>query len=154
MKTYVLLAMIGLLTVSCNGQASESETRDNTVAEQPKGSWNVHKELDADGNLMRYDSIYSWSSHDTSDKLSEVDRDRLLHHIKSRFYSNFSDFEDVFTKDSIFSQLDFNDPFFGRDFGNHFMDIDKIKQHMIARHRAFLEPYNDAIIKPEDEDED
>ncbi|MFB9053953.1 hypothetical protein ACFFVB_12775 [Formosa undariae] len=157
MKAYVLLAMMGLLTMSCNGQEPKTQKHDNTVVEQPKGSWNVNKEFDADGNLIRYDSIYSWSSHDKLDNLSEVDRDSLLHHFKSRFFTNFSGFEnegfeDVFTEDSIFSKHYFNDDFFGSDFGNDFMDIDKIRQHMMARQRAFLEKYNDAIIKPEDED--
>ncbi|CDF79529.1 conserved hypothetical protein [Formosa agariphila KMM 3901] len=156
MKTYVLLAMMSLLTVSCNGQEPEIQKRDKNTVEQPKGSWNVNKEFDADGNLIRYDSIYSWSSYDTLDKLSAADRDSLLQHMKSRFFTNFSGFENqgfehVFTNDSIFSKHYFNDDFFGSDFGHDFMDIDKIRQQMIARQKAFLEKYNEALIKPEDE---
>ena len=45
----------------------------------------------------------------------------------------------------------FNDDFFGSNFGNDFMDIDKLRQQMIARQKKFLEKYQSEFIKPEDE---
>ncbi|MGC1204960.1 MAG: hypothetical protein WA839_08750 [Flavobacteriaceae bacterium] len=161
MKKYILLFMIGLLSVSCNGQKNDTkntETKENegNIVEQPKGSWKVDKEFDDNGNLIRYDSIYSWSSNGKLDNLSTVDKDSLLHSFKSRFFTNFSDFEnngfdDVFSKDSLFSKHYFNDDFFGSDFGKDYMDIDKITQQMIARQKKFLEKYQSEFIKPEDE---
>tara|TARA_R110000868_G_scaffold407465_2_gene688958 strand:+ start:6026 stop:6514 length:489 start_codon:yes stop_codon:yes gene_type:complete len=161
MKKYILLFMIGLLSVSCNGQKNDTkntETKENegNIVEQPKGSWKVDKEFDDNGNLIRYDSIYSWSSNGKLDNLSTVDKDSLLQSFKSRFFTNFSDFEnngfdDVFSKDSLFSKHYFNDDFFGSDFGKDYMDIDKITQQMIARQKKFLEKYQSEFIKPEDE---
>lgn len=153
--------MIGLLSVSCNGQKNDTEKTEITesegkIVEQPKGSWKVDKEFDDDGNLIRYDSIYSWSSNGKLDNLSTVDKDSLLQSFKLRFFKNFSDFEnngfdDVFSKDSLFSKHYFNDDFFGSDFGKDYMDIDKITQQMIARQKKFLEKYQSEFIKPEDE---
>ena len=161
MKKYILLFMVSLLSVSCNGQKNETkkaETKESegNVVEQPKGTWKVDKEFDENGNLIRYDSIYSWSSNNKFDNLSSVDRDSLMQSFKSRFFTNYSEFEnqgfeDVFSQDSLFSKRFFNDDFFGSDFGNDFMDIDKIRQKMIARQKKFLEKYQSEFIKPEDE---
>ena len=64
----------------------------------------------------------------------------MLQSFKSRFFTNFSDFEnnefdDVFSKDSLFSKHYFNDDFFGSNFGKDYMDIDKITRQMIARQK-------------------
>ncbi len=163
MKKYILLLMVCLLSVSCKGQEyetkkNEKEVNKPNIVEEPKGTWKVDKEFDENGNLIRYDSIYSWSSSDKFDNLSLLDKDSLMQSFKSRFFSNYSGFqkegfEDVFSKDSLFSEHFFNDNFFGSNFGNDFMDIDKLRQQMIARQKKFLEKYQSEFIKPEDEDE-
>ena len=67
MKKYIILVFTALLTINCNGQQNETkksdikESEENAV-EQPKGAWKVNKEFDENGNLIKYDSIYSWSS--------------------------------------------------------------------------------------------
>lgn len=153
--------MIGLLSVSCNSQNNdikntETKESDEEIVKEPKGTWKVDKEFDENGNLIRYDSIYSWSSDDKYNNLSLSERDSLMQTFKSRFFTNFSGFEnqgfeDVFSKDSLFSKHFFNDDFFGSDFGSDFIDIDKIRQQMIARQKNFLEKYQSEFIKPEDE---
>ena len=161
MKKYILIFMVSLLSISCNGQENETkklEKEDNKtdIVEEPKGTWKVDKEFDENGNLIRYDSIYSWSSNDKFDNLSLSDKDSLMQSFKSRFFSNYSGFEnqgfdDVFSQDSLFSKHFFNDDFFGSNFVNDFIDIDKLRQQMIARQKKFLEKYQPEFIKPEDE---
>ncbi|MEM5567010.1 hypothetical protein WNY78_17955 [Psychroserpens sp. AS72] len=161
MKKYILFLMVAMLSISCDGQKNETkkiETKDNekSTVEQPKGNWKVDKEFDKNGNLIRYDSIYTWSSNNKFDDFSTLEKDSLMQSYKSRFFANFSrfeneGFEDVFSQDSLFSKRFFNDDFFGSDFGNDFMDIDKIRQQMIARQKKFLEKYQSEFIKPEDE---
>ncbi|NRR93461.1 hypothetical protein HSX10_17955 [Winogradskyella undariae] len=163
MKKYIILFMVGLLSVSCKGQDNETkkvekEDHKTDIVEAPKGSWKVDKEFDENGNLIRYDSIYSWSSNDKFDNLSFSDKDSLMQSFKSGFFSNYSEFEDqgfsaIFSQDSLFSKHFFNDDFFGSNFGKDFMDIDKLRQQMIGRQREFLEKYQSEFIKPEDEDE-
>ncbi len=152
--------MMGLLSVSCNSQNNdlkkiETKESDEKIVKEPKGTWKVDKEFDENGNLIRYDSVYSWSSNDKYNNLSLSERDSLMQSYKSRFFTNFSrfenqGFEDVFSKDSLFSKHFFNDDFFGSDFGSYFMDIDKIRQQMIARQKKNLEKYQSEFIKPED----
>ena len=161
MKKYILVFMIGLLFLSCNGQKNDTKNteiieNEGPIVEQPKGSWKVDKEFDDKGNLIRYDSIYSWSSNGKIDDFSTVDKDSLLQSFKSRFFTNFSDFEkkgfdDVFSQDSLFSNHFFNDDFFNSDFGKDYMDIDEITQQMIARQKNFLEKYRSEFIRPKDE---
>lgn len=157
MKKYVLLVMVGLLSVSCNAQHKDvdktptKKSKENVVKE-PKGSWKVDKEFDEHGNLIRYDSIYSWSSHDKFNDLSDLNRDSLMQSYKSRFFTNFSrfeneGFEDIFSQDSLFSERFFNDDFFESSFGKDFRDLDRIRQQMIDKQKKFLEKYQSEFIK-------
>ena len=162
MKKYVLFFMIGLLSISCNGQKNEQKTEtiesEGKLIEQPKGTWKVDKQFDENGNLIRYDSIYSWSSNGKFDNFSMSDKDSLMQSFKSRFFKNYSGFENqwfesVFSQDSLFSKRFFNDDFFGSNFGNELMEIDKLMQQMRARQKEFLEKYQSEFIKPEENDE-
>lgn len=149
MKKYVLVILVALLSSSCSGQKKEKEEltegKEN-IAKKPKGSWKVDKEFDEYGNLIKYDSIYSWSSNDDLKNLSSIDRDSLMHSFKSRFFSNnlgFKNhgFDDIFSQDSLFSKRFFNDDFFESEFGNDFMNVDKMTQQMLEKQKRFLEKY-------------
>ena len=161
MKKYILLSSLALLSIHCNAQGSkdkkvETQKLENTITEEPKGNWKVNKEFDENGNLIQYDSIYSWSSENKFDNLSPETKDSLLQSFKSRFFTNFSGFksegfENIFSQDSLFSNHFFNDDFFVSPFGEDFMDIDFIRQQMITRQKEFLEKYQSEFIKPKDE---
>jgi len=161
MKKHILLMMVALLSVSCGGQNNKdkkenAKEKQDTTVKLPKGDWKVNKEFDENGNLIRYDSIYSWSSNDKLNDFSLMDKDSLLESFESKFFKGFSHFEsqgfdDVFSKDSLFSKHFFNDDFFKSDFGKDFMDIDKIRQQMIARQKKFLEKYQSEFIKPKED---
>ncbi|WP_062052984.1 hypothetical protein [Aquimarina longa] len=161
MKKYILLLSLALFSFSCNSQqnkAKKDETKEieNSIVEKPKGTWKVDKEFDENGNLIRYDSIYSWSSSSKFDDIASLDKDSLIQSFKSRFFTNFSKFENegfenIFSQDSLFSNHFFNDDFFISPFGKDFMDIDKMRQQMIARQKKFLEKYQSEFIKPKDE---
>lgn len=161
MKKYVLLFIVGLLSISCKGQGNETkkvEKKENKtdIVQEPKGTWKVDKEFDENGNLIRYDSIYSWSSNDKLENLLLPDKDSLIQSFKSRFISSFSGFENkllegVSSQDSLFLKHFFNDTFFESNFGNDFMDIDKLRQQILEKQKKFLEKYQSEFIKPEDE---
>ena len=161
MKKYFLLLALAILSGSCSGQENkskkeESKKAEKSIVEEPKGTWKVDKEFDENGNLISYDSVYSWSSNSKFNNLSSLDRDSLIKSFRSRFFTNFSQFEnqgfeDVFAQDSLFSKRFFNDNFFGSDFGNDFIDIDKIRQQMMDRQKKFLEKYQSEFLKYEDE---
>lgn len=154
MKKYILLLVVGLLSLGCGGQDNETkknkkEETKTGVTKEPKATWNVNKEFDENGNLIRYDSIYSWSSNDAYNNHRLFNTDSLMQTFKSGFENK--GFENAFVLDSIFSQHVFNDHFFGNNFGDDITDIDKLRQQMIAMQRKFLEQYQSEFIKPEQE---
>lgn len=155
MKKYILICIVGLLSISCFGQNNEQKTETNQIygklVEHPEGTWKVDKEFDENGKLMRYDSIYSWSSDGKFGNLSLSDKDSLIQSIKARFVKNYSGFENVFSQDSLFIKRFFNDNFFGSNLGNDIIDIDNLRQQIIERQKEFLEKYQSEFLKPEDE---
>lgn len=151
MRKYLTFLMALFLSLtSCQSQDKKEEDvakEDNKKeVEQPKGKWKVDKEFDEDGNLIRYDSIYSWSSNNSLNDLKALDRDSLLNNFESKFYRRFSQyksqgFDDIFEQDSLFGNHFFNDNFFESDFGMDFMELDKIHKRMMDRQKNFLEKY-------------
>ena len=83
----IFMAILFSLT-SCKGQDKKEDVvtkqGDKKEMEQPKGTWKVDKEFDENGNLIRYDSIYSWSSSDTINDLATMDKDSLLNNFESK----------------------------------------------------------------------
>lgn len=160
MKKYIVVLMTALISIGCDGQndkdtMAKSSANDDTIAIHPKGSWKVNRSFDEQGNLIRYDSIYSWSSDRELQNLSEKERDSMLNSFKSKFYSNFSllddqGFDTLFSKDSLFTRRYFNDDFFQSDFGKDFMNIDEFTQYMIKRQQEFLEKYRSQFVAPEE----
>ena len=160
MKKYSLFLFVALLCCGCNSKNNESkegkiDRSKKDLAELPKGSWTVDKEYDENGNLIRYDSSYTWSSIKHMDKFSTLKKDSLVKSFELKFLKDFSHFEDqgfsaVFTKDSLFSKHFFNDSFFNSNFGKDFMSLDKLRQQMIKRQREFLKKYQSEFAKPDD----
>lgn len=151
MKNYALMALTVLLTIGCNSQEKKKGTSGENQAattEKPKGSWEVNKEFDSEGNLIRYDSIYSWSSAQGLDNLSPHNRDSILSSLESRFYQHFSNFglhgqdpSGLFAEDSLFTRRFFDDDFFESEFGKDFMDIDRMHKRLERIQHEFLEKY-------------
>lgn len=46
--------------------------------EVPEGQWEVHRDYDDQGNLIRYDSVFRWSSSDHGGLLSKAQVDSLF----------------------------------------------------------------------------
>jgi len=164
MKKTGILLLAAILTLGCNAQEknkeplSKTET-DSKRTEPPKGTWKVDKEFDENGNMIRYDSIYSWSSGDDFAQLGKADQDSLLRSFQSRFYRNFSRiddprYKDLFADDSLFTKRFFDNDFFGSQFGKDFMDIDRVRERMEAMQKEFLERYQSQFVNPEEEGPD
>lgn len=161
MKKIVILSLAAILSISCNAQENRKEgnqqKKKDTQLEasvEPRGTWKVDKEFDENGNLIRYDSIYSWSSGGDLDRLSTLDRDSTLQSMQSRFYKNFSrfgnkGFDDNFSPDSLFTNRFFDDDFFTSQFGEDFMDIDRMHKRMEAMQKKFLEKYRAELKDPD-----
>lgn len=98
MKKLFLILCCSLYMISCQGQDKKKEWKEapingKSMAQQtiPKGSWKVNKELDENGNVIRYDSIYSWSSSQNLDNLKPEQLDSIMGSFQSRFGALFGD---------------------------------------------------------------
>ncbi len=163
MKKIALLSTMLILNLGCNVQENKKAKnlqKDNDsiaqIVEPLEGTWKVDKEFDEDGNLIRYDSIYSWSSTDNLNELALRNPDSLLKSFRSKFYRNFSKFDNqrfgnLFAEDSLFTDRFFDDRFFDSQFGEDFMDIDRIRERMETMQQQFLERYRSEFDNPESE---
>ncbi|SRR5690606_11597748 len=162
MKKIFSILLISLFCFGCNGQLKKEDNknadRDGTVQNPPEGEWKVNREYDENGNLIRYDSIYSWSSSDHLKKLGPMDRDSLLQAFRSRFSEHFSAFDHdgfpgLMAGDSLFEKRFFEDDFFASPLGRDFMDLEAVHKRMEEMQRKFLEQYGQIPEKSEDRDQ-
>ena len=161
MKRQMLLLFAILSVMGCQGQEQTKKTDKEKAeaTEKPKGSWKVNREFDEMGNLIRYDSIYSYSSSNGFEDLAEMDRDSIFESFQSHFSRSFRGFDPLvedgfFTRDSLFMKKFFADDFFQSEFGQDFMDLDKIHQRMQRMQRQFLERYHSEFKEPDGEQEE
>jgi hypothetical protein len=96
-----------LLTVTligCNGQKGKKEIADTTKVNVPKTDIRVNKEYDKNGNLIKYDSTYSYFYSNTKTNVGK--RDSIFENFKNHFnqnnfFSNEPYFNDQFFQDSL-----------------------------------------------------
>jgi hypothetical protein len=81
MKTLRTIFLVFISSLFVNAYAQEDE--------HPKAKWHVNKSYDEDGNLIAYDSVYVWSSHNMKhfDKMMNWDS---LWVEKRKHFENFS----------------------------------------------------------------
>jgi hypothetical protein len=160
MKKVFLFLFVAILTSSCNAQdfknQNSSSEKSKDSINQPKGSWKVNKEYDENGNIMRYDSIYSWSS---SGNLKGFDNDSIFNKMQSMMQKRFSMFQSPnrlsFSEhDSImkrfFSNDFFKDDFFSNGMSLGMPNMDDMIKHMDSMRAQFFNDNNRYIIPPEE----
>ncbi len=135
---------------ACNAQTSEpqKENKKNT----PNESWTVNKEMDENGNIIRYDSTYTWSYSTIEGDSVNVNVDSLMQsfqqYFDDRMPSLFGDnFMAPMLNDSMLRHDFFSDDFFQRRFEDDFFDMDKMFERMDSiRNQFFREKFPE--IKP------
>ena len=142
MKHFSIWGLL-LLATACYGQQPEIAQHDKD--ESRKGKWQVHKEYDENGNLIKYDSIYVWSSHDLKKFPKTQQIDSLLNSYRSfMLESDLQNREPVFSffenTDSLFNNNFFDDAFFSDNwnqiYGKH---IQQMMQQMDSLRRRFIQ---------------
>ncbi len=158
MKKFIMLALVALAATSCSSQEKKIPeiAQEKGTAQQPKpeGSWKVNKETDENGNIIRYDSIYSWSSSDAPRKFHQQDLDSLLQSFGLFSKPGFPtmehfDFSGFSMNDSLLLQDFFEDDLFQDRFNgnmsqmNRFLEqMDSLQNEFFERHRAGFSPQN------------
>lgn len=148
MKKIALLFSVAILATSCNAQGNESslgQSSESQLKPIPEGSWSVNKEVDENGNIVRYDSIYSWSSssrnglHDAG----RINPDSIMQEMQKRMRMSFGvmgadPFEGFFGNDS--TQTDpFLNPFFSSSRMGGFPALEEMRKRMEAMQQQFFQ---------------
>jgi len=157
MKKIIAMLLLSFLIGGCNRQKKQNEklskqfaAADTTI--QPKTDIRVNRKYDDKGNLIQYDSSYSYfysspgfNNSISSDSLFNDFKLPLRNEYKGLFDDNMNS---IFFNDSLFKYDFYNDDYFSKRFHlnmlrfeNMFKEMDSIKSDM------FRQNYPEGIIK-------
>ncbi|MCM4153457.1 hypothetical protein DHD05_17830 [Arenibacter sp. N53] len=159
MKKFVFALLLGFLVLGCQAQNDQNKSkgdlaeknRDSLSVDKPKISWKVDKEYDEEGNVIGYDSIYSFSYDNLGNLHKDMNLDSIMNSMKFFSQGNLSSFfqdHDLgrfFEKDSLMNGNQYFDDFFERQRANNFSDMrqlfqqmDSLQNMMMEKHRNFM----------------
>lgn len=157
-KIFSLIFMMILL--SCNAQDKEKK---NPVKEgemssaKPEEKWDVTKEYDEHGNLIRYDSVYSWRY--TTIKGDSISRnlDSIMDNFRRYFKQSkpykWEDYFSYFPKDdSLFMNDFFTDDYFLRNWRRQHMELEGFIRQIDSSRNMFLRKNYPGLMKSNRED--
>lgn len=164
MKKIVFALMLGLVVSGCQAQSDQGKTkdeladknRDSLSENKPKISWKVDKKYDEQGNVIGYDSIYSYSFDNFRNLPSGMNLDSIINSMKIFSQGDLPSFmEDhdlgpVFGRDSLHPGNQFFEDFFERQRNNNFSDMQELFQQMDSLQNMMMEKHRDFNPEPSD----
>lgn len=150
--------ILTLLFLGCNGQEKkrlDTETKEKSkTTELPKGNWDVKKEFDEQGNLIKYDSMYSYTYSNTMGDSIKTNLDSIMRSFRSYFELKSSLYKDYrFSyfpeNDSLFMQDFFKDDYFLNNWERQPMQIDQMLKKMDSTRNEFLKKFYPGLTKME-----
>ncbi|HEA30062.1 MAG TPA: hypothetical protein ENH91_08735 [Leeuwenhoekiella sp.] len=145
MKKLAMLALVLGLATSCQAQDKNQGNMAKNQTEshkKPNEQWTVNKEVDKNGNIVKYDSIYSWSSSGNTQMMNQQGMDSIMHSFTSQFQEGMpnetdSFFENFFNNDQG-APSDFFQNFFSQDSISENQNIEVIRQQMEALQQRIM----------------
>ena len=149
--------LLSFLMGGCNGQKNQNEKSSKQIASidtlaKPKVDVRVNKKYDDKGNLVQYDSTYSYFYSSPGFKNS-ISSDSLFSNFKIPLRNDYKGLLDdnmnnIFFNDSLFKYDFYNNDYFSKRFQlnmhrfeNMFREMDSLKSDM------FRETYPEGVIK-------
>jgi len=131
---------LSVTLISCNGQTNNKSENDKSTA-KPQTNIKVDKQYDSNGNLIKYDSSYSYYYSNIKDDNKQ--RDSILSNFKSQFnmkYSFSTDpyFNDFFFQDSLLKYDFYKKDFFLNRFRNNMKMMDSLFWGMDSLKNSFF----------------
>lgn len=159
MKNLIYIVLV-LSFIGCNSQEKKKqETQEPDKKEQetikPKESWDVKKEYDEFGNLIKYDSIYSYSYSNIKGDSINVNLDSIMHSFRGYFDKNTpfkwqDDFSFFPENDSLFMRDFFKEDYFLKNWQNQHSELDKMIKRMDSSRNAFLKRFHPGLLESKD----
>lgn len=152
------MAMLFLLfsIVGCNGQEKEKLEKKETEL-KPKGEWKVQKEYDKHGNLIKYDSIYSWSYSNIKGDSLNINLDSIMDSFRNYFNDTSpfkwkEDFSYFPKNDSLLMNDFFRDDYFFKNWKRQQLEMEKIMRQMDSTRNEFLRKFHPGLMESKEKD--
>lgn len=131
---------------SCNGQ-EQDKSGALPLKSQPKTNIKVNKEYDKNGNLIKYDSTYSYyySNIEGDTLLRDSIFDQFRTHFNQKyFFSEEPFFHDLFFQDSLLNFDFYKNDFFSKRFHNNMEHMDRLFHEMDSiKNQFFLDQFKE-----------
>lgn len=145
-RTWMLFIAVTLILSSCNGQGKQiKDNHSSNLKNAPKEDIKVNKEYDEDGNLIKYDSTYTYIySNIEKDSITE---DSIFNNFRKMFdatypFSNKPNFNNFFFEDSLLKYDFYKKDFFSERFKRNMEQADKIFQEMDSiKNKYFIDKF-------------
>lgn len=162
MKTMALAVLMAVSMAGCNAQekkddGSEKDAALNSTPAQPepRGTWKVTKELDENGNLIRYDSIYQYSyGNINGQEVPPREMDSVMasfqEFMQARMPRHFApSLMDPLERDSLHQDF-FENGFFQNHWEDFFPEMQQQLRQMDSLHRQFFQQARPGLFPPEE----
>ena len=146
MKTLKLMPLFCLLFFNCSAQNKQKSDGNTT---KPDENIQVNKEYDEHGNLIKFDSIYSYS-YSSNGKLNDSIKMQFQRHFNTHSFFNDSFYDDFFKRDSITGHFNHQN-FFIDGFKNQDEKIKSMMKRMDSIQQLFFNQNQRSIIPAEPE---
>jgi len=155
-----IMAFLLVLTLT-GGKGQDKEKQDvpkdeqQEMAQEPKGQWEVHKEYDDQGNLIKYDSIYTHSYSNIEGDSVRINLDSLMDSFRGYFEEKVpfewkKDFSYFPKADSLFMKDFFQEDYFYRNWKEHHSDIEQMMKKMDSLRNAFMRKHHPGLMDKEE----
>jgi hypothetical protein len=127
-KGFIAL-ILTMILAGCNGQTKQEKKDIEGVPTNPKTDIQVNKEYDEQGNLIRYDSSYSYyySNIENDTILEDSIMQNFREHFNTRYsFLNEPFFEDFFFEDSLLQYDFYKNDFFSNRFKHNMEYMDRL----------------------------
>lgn len=156
----ILALVIVLMLLGCNQKEKENLTQQvesnekvkDKMVVKPKEKWDVRKEYDEFGNLIKYDSIYSWAYSNIEGDSLHVNLDSIMDSFR-RYFGDRSPFklkEEFFyfpKNDSLFKYEFFKDDYFFSNWQKQHSELEDMIKRMDSSRNAFLKRFHPGLLE-------
>tara|TARA_R110000868_G_scaffold411308_1_gene702988 strand:+ start:912 stop:1505 length:594 start_codon:yes stop_codon:yes gene_type:complete len=155
----IMTILLVLLFVGCKGQEKEKlqENEKKELSEKPKQEWEVHREFDEQGNLIRYDSVYRYAFPNAEGDSVRVNLDSIMNSFRGYFDYHapykWNDGLSYFPKsDSLFMKDFFKEDYFYDHWKRKPLDIKEMMRKMDSTRNSFLRKYHPGLLESHEND--
>lgn len=137
----IIALAISVNLVGCNGQTKQEIANAKTDSIKPKTDIRVNKEYDANGNLIRYDSSYSYyySNIENDSLVGDSIFTNFQNYFNQRYrFSNKPFFDDYFFEDSLLHYDFYKEDFFSNRFRRNMQQMDQLFWEMDSLKNNFF----------------